>query len=64
MRFYDRENEMRMLESHYVLSAKGSIMNTITGRRRIGKTRLIKEVLLRISVNSSTVLAYTCLVKT
>ena len=64
MRFYDRENEMRMLESHYALSAKGSIMNTITGRRRIGKTRLIKEVLLRISVNSSTVLAYTCLVKT
>ena len=41
MKFYDREEELKALEN----SAKKSNMVVITGRRRVGKTSLIEEML-------------------
>ena len=43
MRFYDREEEMEVLERNRTMSAKAGVFTVITGRRRIGKTSLIKE---------------------
>ena len=43
MKFYDREEELKILEKNRTMSAKGSVFTVITGRRRIGKTALIKE---------------------
>ncbi len=43
MRFYDRQNELRTLERMYRLSENAKHMLVVLGRRRIGKTRLIKE---------------------
>ncbi|MGD6805834.1 MAG: ATP-binding protein [Candidatus Bathyarchaeia archaeon] len=43
MRFYDREAELTALEKAY--STKGSEMIVVSGRRRIGKSRLIDEFL-------------------
>ena len=43
MRFYDRYNELQTLDKMYELSKKAKHMLVILGRRRIGKTRLIKE---------------------
>ena len=43
MRFYDREEEMEVLERNRTMSAKAGIFTVMTGRRRIGKTSLIKE---------------------
>ena len=43
MKFYDRETELRALEEAY--ATKGSEMIVISGRRRIGKSRLIDESL-------------------
>ncbi len=43
MRFYDREAELEALER--ACSAKGSEMIVVSGRRRIGKSRLIEEFL-------------------
>ena len=43
MRFYDRHVEMQTLEKMYNLSKKSKHMLVVLGRRRIGKTRLIKE---------------------
>lgn len=43
MRFYDREAELEALET--ACSIKGSEMIVVSGRRRIGKSRLIDEFL-------------------
>ncbi|MDR0778700.1 MAG: AAA family ATPase [Methanomassiliicoccaceae archaeon] len=44
MKFYDREEELKLLEKDRIRSAdKGSALTVITGRRRIGKTALIRE---------------------
>jgi len=43
MRFYDRHSEMQTLERMYELSEQAKHMLVVLGRRRIGKTRLIKE---------------------
>ncbi len=44
MRFYNRQNEIQALTKMKQLSSDGSKMSVILGRRRIGKTRLIREV--------------------
>lgn len=41
MRFYDREKELGVLERAYL--RKGADLVVITGRRRIGKSRLVEE---------------------
>lgn len=43
MKFYDRENEMTALKKYEKLSNKNAQFIVITGRRRIGKTTLIKR---------------------
>ncbi len=43
MKFYNRVNELKILKQAEEYSRKNSYMTFITGRRRIGKTRLIKE---------------------
>lgn len=43
MKFYDREQEMAALRKIEALSAHDAQMTVITGRRRIGKTTLIKK---------------------
>ncbi|MCW4002929.1 MAG: ATP-binding protein [Candidatus Bathyarchaeota archaeon] len=43
MKFYDRENELATLEK--ILLTRGSNMIIVSGRRRIGKSRLINEFL-------------------
>jgi AAA+ ATPase superfamily predicted ATPase len=42
MRFYDRTKELTMLQHNEELSKQESKLTVITGRRRIGKTRLIR----------------------
>ena len=48
MKFYDREQEMEALKKIEALSAHDAQMTVITGRRRIGKTTLIKKAFTRI----------------
>lgn len=44
MRFYDREEQLETLREMRELSYNGySRLTVVTGRRRIGKTTLIKE---------------------
>ena len=43
MKFYDREKEMAALQKIEAISAHEAQMTVITGRRRIGKTTLIKK---------------------
>ena len=43
MEFYDREKELAALRKIEALSASSAQMTVITGRRRIGKTTLIKK---------------------
>lgn len=43
MRFYDREKEIEELRSAATLSKTIAQFTVVTGRRRIGKTRLIRE---------------------
>lgn len=44
MRFYDREEQLKTLREMRELSYNGySRLTVVTGRRRIGKTTLIKE---------------------
>ena len=47
MRFYDREEQLETLREMRELSYNGySRLTVVTGRRRIGKTTLIKEAYL------------------
>ena len=48
MRFYDRDAEKSALMQIETRSADHSQMTIITGRRRIGKTTLIKKAFRRI----------------
>ncbi|HQQ67745.1 MAG TPA: DUF234 domain-containing protein [Candidatus Cloacimonadota bacterium] len=43
MRFYDRESELNALLKVHQQILNGSRLSVITGRRRIGKTRLIRQ---------------------
>ncbi|MFA6760793.1 MAG: ATP-binding protein [Sulfuricurvum sp.] len=43
MRFYNRQKELKSLQNIEKLSHNASKMSIIVGRRRIGKTKLIKE---------------------
>ena len=43
MKFYNRENELKLLRGIELQSKASSKMSFIVGRRRIGKTTLIKE---------------------
>ena len=43
MKFYNREKELKNLHEIEVLSKHSSKMTVIVGRRRIGKTSLIKK---------------------
>lgn len=43
MKFYDREKETQALERIEKLSAQYAQMTVITGRRRIGKTTLVRQ---------------------
>ena len=44
MRFYGREKEISLIEHFFAtVKNKGSRILVITGRRRIGKTRLVVE---------------------
>jgi len=48
MKFYDRADETVALKKYEALSAKSAQMIVITGRRRIGKTTLVKRSFTRI----------------
>ncbi|MDO4736703.1 MAG: ATP-binding protein, partial [Bacteroidia bacterium] len=48
MKFYDRSSEIEALNRIEKLSAKNAQMTVITGRRRIGKTTLIKRAFMNI----------------
>ena len=41
MKFYDRKNELEILEKNWTQSADHSMMTTLIGRRRVGKTSLL-----------------------
>lgn len=41
MKFFDRNTELGLMEKNWKLSSKHSVMTTIMGRRRVGKTSLI-----------------------
>ena len=41
MKFYNRENELELLQEIVQLSQSASQMTVLTGRRRIGKTKLL-----------------------
>ena len=43
MKFYNREKELQNLKDIQISSLESSKMTVIVGRRRIGKTKLIKE---------------------
>ena len=43
MKFYNREKELEKLRRIEESSHNGSKMTVVVGRRRIGKTKLIKE---------------------
>ena len=43
MKFYNREKELQNLKEIQISSLESSKMTVIVGRRRIGKTKLIKE---------------------
>lgn len=43
MKFYNRKTELNILETHYKTIENGIILDVFMGRRRIGKTALIKK---------------------
>ena len=43
IKFYNRKKELEILEKHFSQIKHGSILDVIVGRRRIGKTELVKE---------------------
>lgn len=45
MKFYDRENEIRLLQESEELSARAASFCVLMGRRRVGKTSLIVKAL-------------------
>ncbi|ASJ09584.1 hypothetical protein A3L11_10220 [Thermococcus siculi] len=51
MKFHDRESEMASLEKALEASRSRLVVVVITGRRRVGKTRLVREFFKRNGVN-------------
>lgn len=47
MRFYDREKELEILKKNWEQSGHQSMMTTLIGRRRIGKTALLLKSAIR-----------------
>ena len=45
MKFYNRRDEVEALRRALTLSRSRLVLVTITGRRRVGKTRLVREFL-------------------
>jgi len=43
MKFYNRENELSLLAETKALSKHSAKMTVIVGRRRVGKTSLVKK---------------------
>ena len=41
MRFYDRKNEMAILQENVRQAHESSVFTVLTGRRRVGKTSLV-----------------------
>ncbi len=41
MKFYNREKELAILQKNWEQSSRGSVMTTLIGRRRVGKTSLL-----------------------
>lgn len=41
MKFYDRKQELAILDKNWEQSSHGSVMTTLIGRRRVGKTSLL-----------------------
>ena len=48
MKFYDREAEIEALRKYERMSAQNAQMIVVTGRRRIGKTTLMKKAFNKI----------------
>lgn len=42
-KFYNRKKELKILENHYKIASDNLVVEVIMGRRRIGKTELIKK---------------------
>ncbi len=42
-KFYNRKNELKTLEDHYKIASDNLVVEVIIGRRRIGKTELVKK---------------------
>ena len=45
MKFYDRDNEIAFLRAERALSERAARLTVVTGRRRVGKTQLIRTAL-------------------
>ena len=45
MRFYDRANEMQILQENETLAERSAVFTVLMGRRRVGKTSLIMHAL-------------------
>ncbi len=58
MKFYNRENELKELEILNSQTNKRCIMTVLTGRRRIGKTTLIKHFLKAQMHNYLSILSF------
>ena len=50
MDFYDREKEIAFLRGERERSAKGARLTVVSGRRRVGKTQLVRRAINRIHV--------------
>ena len=51
MKFYDRQDEIAELRRIRELSRRSSHFTVITGRRRVGKTELLREALIREGID-------------
>ncbi|GAB6134825.1 ATP-binding protein [Thermococcus prieurii] len=51
MRFYDRASEMETLRKVLALSESRLVLVVLTGRRRVGKTRLVREFFRREGID-------------
>ena len=43
MKFYDRKNEIEILRENEKQASNSSVFTVLTGRRRVGKTFIIRE---------------------
>ena len=45
MKFYDRVNEMQILQENEVQAERSAVFTVLMGRRRVGKTSLITHAM-------------------